>query len=57
MTETDKEELFMAKMTDHFIVLIREFAEHLNETGSEMTATEALYYFADSLGGDYGPVH
>jgi hypothetical protein len=50
MTTEDKQEvLFMLKMTDHFVTLIREYAEHLDHIGSEMTATEALDFFADSL--------
>jgi hypothetical protein len=48
MIDDSEEVLFVIKLTD-FVNLVREYAEHLDHIGSEMTATEALSFFADSL--------
>jgi hypothetical protein len=57
MTNTDQEVLFMMRLTQHWVALIREYAEHLDHIGSELTAVEALDFFADSLDLADGPVH
>jgi hypothetical protein len=49
MTEEQQEVVFFNRMTHHWVGLIREFAEHLDNIDSDMTAAEALGFFADSL--------
>jgi hypothetical protein len=49
MTEEQQEVVFFNRMTCHWVALIREFAEHLDNIDSDMTAAEALGFFADSL--------
>jgi hypothetical protein len=50
MTTNDKQEvLFMMRLTGHFVSLIRDYSTHLDFIDSEMTAVEALDFFADSM--------
>jgi hypothetical protein len=49
MTEEQQEVVFFNRMTHHWVALIREFADHLDKIDSDMTASEALGFFADSL--------
>jgi hypothetical protein len=49
MTDEQQEVLFLIKMTAHFQRLTRDFAEHIDSNFCEMSAVEALNFFADSL--------
>jgi hypothetical protein len=49
VTEGEQEVLFMMRLTGHFVNLIRDYSVHLDAISSEMTAVEALDFFADSM--------